>query len=308
MTGMLQVSVVMSVYNGVEHLPETLDSVLSQAGCDFELIVVDDGSSDGSAAILDDYAARDRRLRVLHQENTGLTRALMRGCAEARAEFIARQDAGDISLPGRLRRQIDFLRANPDAVMTACAVRFTGPLREPLYELAKPLAQLDAGLRRLNLKTLSGPPHHGGTMFRTQGYQQVGGYRLPFTVAQDIDLWLRLSEIGQCLGTAEVLYQSRLEAGSISSRRRNEQFRLGGLAVVCALRRQSGQDERALLNGDIPRPGAKKTVSRREKARFHYFIASCLREHDRMTAKRYYHQALRDNPFHIKALWRYLTG
>ena len=204
MAGLPQVSVVMSVYNGAGHLAETLDSVLSQQDCDFEFIVVDDGSSDNTATILDEYASRDTRLCVIHQENTGLTRALIRGCAEARGEFIARQDAGDISLPGRLKLQSDFLQKHPEAVMTGCAVQFTGPLHEPLYTASKPMLQLDAGFRILDIAHLSGPPHHGATMFRRDAYQKAGGYRAAFVVAQDIDLWLRLSEQGQCLGMAEV--------------------------------------------------------------------------------------------------------
>ena len=126
MTTIPKVSVVMSVYNGAEHLAETLDSVLQQEDCDFEFIVVNDGSTDGTAKVLDKYASLDSRLRVFHQENTGLTKALIKGCSEARGEFIARQDAGDISLPGRLKQQRDFLMSHPEAVMCACAVQFTG--------------------------------------------------------------------------------------------------------------------------------------------------------------------------------------
>jgi len=85
----------MSVYNGGTALAATLDSVLAQEGVAFEFIVVDDGSTDGSGALLDDHAQRDERLRVIHQDNRGLTRALIRGCAAARGPFIARQDAGD---------------------------------------------------------------------------------------------------------------------------------------------------------------------------------------------------------------------
>lgn len=303
-----QVSVVMSVYNGAGNLSETLESVLSQVDCDFEFIVVNDGSTDATAKILDDRAGDDRRLRVIHQENTGLTRALIRGCAEARGEFIARQDAGDLSLPCRLKLQSHFLQEHPEAVMTGCAVQFTGPLHEPLYVTSKPMLELDAGFRVLDIDHLSGPPHHGGTMFRREAYQKAGGYRATFIVAQDIDLWLRLSEIGKCLGMADVIYQARLEAGSISSRRRDEQFRAGSLALTCARERQAGGDDRHLLEAFVPVITPGKAVDRFEKARFHYFIASCLNEHDRSAAKRYYRTVLKENPFHMKALFRLIAS
>src|SRR5439155_4002224 len=132
-----EVSVVMSVYNGASHLVATLDSILSQEGVEFEFIVVNDGSTDKSGQILDDYAQRDSRLRVIHQENTGLTRALIRGCDAARGEFIARQDAGDLSLPGRLVRQRVILDAEPAVVIVSCATRFLGPSEEELYTVAQ---------------------------------------------------------------------------------------------------------------------------------------------------------------------------
>ena len=303
-----EVSVVMSVYNGAAHLAETLESVLGQNNCDFELIVVNDGSTDATGAILEHHAIADARLRVLQQPNSGLTLALARGCAEARGEFIARQDAGDISLPGRLTEQRHFLSVHPDAVMVACAVQFSGPSRELLYRIAKPLLELDRGLQHLDIDRLGGPPHHGGTMFRRDAYLRAGGYRLPFVVAQDIDLWLRLAEQGRCLGMPELLYEARLEAASISSRRREEQFRLGSLAIACAAQRRQGSDERALLEGFVPSQSQNGPAGRRERARFNYFIASCLRKNDRVGARRYYRLALRDNPFHFKALLRCMTG
>jgi hypothetical protein len=303
-----QVSVVMSVYNGAENLSETLDSVLNQQDCDFEFIVVNDGSTDATAKILDDCAKIDERLQVIHQENTGLTRALIRGCAEASGEYIARQDAGDISLPGRLQMQCSFLREHPGAVMTGCAVQFTGPQHEPLYVTSKPMLELDAGFRVLDINCLGGPPHHGATMFRNDAYRKAGGYRAAFVVAQDIDLWLRLSELGQCLGMTEVLYQARLEAGSISSRRRDEQFRSGTLALACARERQCGGNDRRLLDDYVPTITPKKAVGRFEKARFHYFIASCLNAHDPSAAKRYYRNVLKENPFHLKALFRLIAS
>jgi glycosyltransferase involved in cell wall biosynthesis len=298
----------MSVYNGARYLAETLDSVLKQEFGDFEFIVVNDGSSDGSAAILDDYALRDGRLRIIHQENTGLTRALIRGCADARGEFIARQDAGDISLPGRLGHQHGFLLSHPEASMCCGSVRFVGPLHEPLYEIEKPMEQLDAGLRRLSVRDIQGPPHHGATLFRASAYRQAGGYRLPFFVAQDMDLWLRLTEIGKCLGIAEVMYEARLEMGSISSRRREEQLRLCAAAIACAEARRQGKDEGLILKSLDPGATLKSALGRCERARFHYFIASCLRRNGVGAARSYYWRAVRENPFHGKALFRLLFG
>ena len=139
------VSVVMSVYNGASHLAATMDSILSQEGVELEFIVVNDGSTDKTGEILDDYARRDGRVRVIHQENTGLTRALIRGCAAATGEFIARQDAGDVSLAGRLARQLDVFRNNSNVVMTSCGTRFVGPDGEVLYEVCQAGEELHRG-------------------------------------------------------------------------------------------------------------------------------------------------------------------
>src|SRR5947208_3071693 len=100
------VSVVTAVYNGGRYLRPALASILEQDGVALELVVVDDGSTDDTAAILDELARRDERVRVLRQPNQGLTDALVRGCSEARGEFIARQDADDVSLPGRLAKEV----------------------------------------------------------------------------------------------------------------------------------------------------------------------------------------------------------
>jgi glycosyltransferase involved in cell wall biosynthesis len=293
------VSVVMAVYNGAKNLSQTLDSVLDQKDCAVEFIVIDDGSTDGSGAILDQYAARDSRLRVIHQENAGLTRSLIRGCAVARGEFIARQDADDISMPGRFKEQSDFLRAHPDAVLVASGVRFVAPGGEWMFDVAAPAeVSIDLQQQRVELPPLV------ATCFRRDAYVSVGGFRLEFAVAQDSDLWLRLLHAGACLGLARVHYQATMTLGGISSQRRNEQLRLAALAVECARLRQSGQDDAPLLASYVPGPRRKTIAGPREHAAFHYFIGSCLRGHDPAAAKRYFALALRDNPLHFKALLR----
>jgi glycosyltransferase involved in cell wall biosynthesis len=310
--GMIDVSVVMSVFNGEGSLAATLESVLGQQGCRFELIVVDDGSTDATPRMLDAVAARDARVRVFHQPNAGLTRALARGCAEARGEFIARQDCGDISLPARLEQQWRHLEQHPETVMVACAVRFVGPGDEPLFVTSRPGSQLHAGLAMADVKRIQGPPHHGGTMFRRAAYLQAGGYRANFPVAQDIDLWLRLREVGRCEGLAHVGYQARLEAGSISARRRTEQIRFAALAIECARRRGQGQDEREVLAAQaaagVTSRGPFRSSERFERAKFLYFIASCLRQTDPAAAKRYYWKAFHEHPLMVKSLIRLAIG
>lgn len=302
------VSVVMAVYNGATHLAETLDSVLNQQNCDFEFIVIDDGSSDASAQILDEYAARDPRLRVVHQENTGLTRALIRGCELARGEFIARQDAGDLSLLGRISAQLHFIRAHPEAVMVACGVQVCGPRGELLQETVCAGPQLQQGLLQTDIATLRGPPHHGSTLFHRAVYERVGGYRPVFRVAQDLDLWLRLSEQGFCLGMQEVLYRAMLTAGSISSQRRGEQFRMAELALACRRLRMTGEDDRSLMTAAAEPAFTSKSPKRVERANFHYFIGRCLAAHDPLAAKRYYRQAMNDNPLHLKAWFHWILA
>ena len=109
MSGRPLLSVVMGVYNGGAALTESVNSVLEQSDVALELVVVDDGSTDGSASLLDSLAAQNARLRVIHQKNSGLTLALIRGCEAARGDFIARQDCGDRSLPGRFATGIALL-------------------------------------------------------------------------------------------------------------------------------------------------------------------------------------------------------
>ena len=304
------VSVVMSVYNGAAALPTTLDSVLAQDDCDFEFVVVNDGSTDDSGSILDAYAARDSRLRVIHQANTGLTRALIRGCAEASGELIARQDCGDVSLPVRLSTQVGALRANPDAVMVACATQFVGPAGELLYQIRRTESELTDGLSATDVAEVSGPPHHGSTMFRRIDYVAVGGYRAQFVVAQDLDLWLRLVERGRCIGLPTLGYQAIIEMGSISMRRRDEQLRLAELAVACKNLRRSGQSDTELVNGCAPaRPtGSAKPVTRSERASYYYYLGSCLRKHDPIAARTYFRRALREQPFFVRAMARVVWG
>lgn len=306
-SGGLQVSVVMAVFNGERTLEATLASVLGQMGCAFEFIVIDDGSTDSTSTILERAASADARLRVIRQENTGLTKALIAGCAAARAPFIARQDCGDISLPGRLQSQHKRL-AESDAAMVAGGVAIVAPDGELVEQRTVSNERLRSGLKAQSIDALVGPPHHGATMFRRDAYHAAGGYRAAFPVAQDIDLWLRMIEVGDCLGMDEIVYQAALEEGSISDLRRDKQVHCATLAVECAnARRASGNDASVLAKATAPQSPPKRSSRpsvRVARSRFNYFVGSCLKQRDPRAARKYFLRALRADPLHLRALVR----
>jgi glycosyltransferase involved in cell wall biosynthesis len=301
----VQISVVMSVFNEFESLPETLDSVLCQDGVNFEFIVVNDGSSDGSLAVLKDHAARDKRLKILNQENRGLTRSLIRGCKEGQGQFIARQDAGDISLPCRLKIQLAAFEANPDAVMVSCGTRFKGPEGEHLYQVQQTTKEADAALHSSDPEILHGPSHHGSTMFRRKAYLQAGGYRSQFKVAQDLDLWTRLVELGRHEVVQEILYETVLRPGCISSRMRRLQAATTEVIAECIRLRAACEDDGAFVEQiSLDDSDVAKIDQQKADAEFCYFIASCLRGNNPSRSKHYLIAALKKNPFHLKALIR----
>ncbi|MTJ50321.1 glycosyltransferase family 2 protein [Dolichospermum sp. UHCC 0259] len=303
-----QVSVVMSVYNGADSLPRTIESILAQENVDFEFIVVNDGSKDNSGKILDTYAQGDPRLRIIHQENSGLTKALIRGCAEAKGEFIARQDAGgDISYPRRLVSQLEQLQRESNAVFTSCGTRYVDPEHEILYEVQMTQAELNEGLHEDSLEKLKGPSHHGSVMFRRSIYEFVGGYRSAYKVAQDLDLWIRMSECGLCLTTEEILYEAVWISNGISSRQRPQQAIAAKAVLDCAIHRQRKLSEDDILNKlteDLKKSKFRLDNSKLLEANAWYFMGACALNYSRDRARRHFLQAIKCYPFHVKAFLR----
>lgn len=292
----------MSVYNGGAPLRAALDSVLAQEGVDFELVAVDDGSTDDSGAFLEERAAHDDRLRVIRQPNSGLTQALIRGCAEARGEFIARQDADDVSLPGRLARQANAMAADSALAMVSCWTRAVAPGGELLWTIRRVTNPAEATRRLLNER--EGPPCHGSVMFRRASYEAVGGYRPQFWFAQDSDLWLRLSEVGLFLCIPEVLYLFTVGEGSISSTHRHMQNQFGELGHACRHCRVRGESE------DVPLREAARLAERVAGARGRrggrkgaaaYMIGRWLLREGSPAAGRYLARAVEREPWNVKA-------
>lgn len=302
------ISVVMGVYNGGKELSATVESILSQQGVNLEFIIVDDGSTDASLALLSTLSTKDQRLKIISQDNQGLTRALIRGCAAARGTLIARQDCGDTSAPGRLARQQALLNANEGVALVSCGALFVGPLGEPMYEVSSAVADATAGLRELDINKASGPAHHGTAMFRTADYVAAGGYRRDYYFAQDLDLWTRLAERGRHFAMHEILYVAKFALNSISSVQRKHQVMSSKLILECARRRRMGMSEAPILaEARTIRPDKTKRSSWARAASL-YFVGTCLRKRADPRAADYFRDAVRTCPVHVKSFARMILG
>lgn len=308
------VSVVMGVYNAAPTLVASLDSILAQQGVEFEFIVVDDGSTDATAALLAARAVSDPRLRVVRQSNAGLTRALVAGCALARGRYIARQDADDVSLPGRLRAQAQYLEAHEDDVLVGCDYELVGPGGE-LLRVHRGATDGASDLLDRHGRAVPGP-HHGTVMFRRDAYERVGGYRPAFYFAQDIDLWSRLLEVGGLGYVGEVLCRVSFDPRSITGRHRAAQQRLRQLILEGATARRAGGSDAAYVSQAAAlgpqASGAGASPTERTQIDAAYFIGSCLFDRADGRARRYLLRVVRDRPGHWRAwsklLASYLRG
>ncbi len=304
------ISVVMGVYNGARYLADALDSIQAQDGVQFEFVIVDDGSSDESPEVLRRHAATDPRLRIIEQENAGLTRALISACAAAQGRYIARQDDDDLSLPGRLQQLQQMLDTDAGLVMASSGYRVIGPGDELLYEKCDFPGSAEATRRLLHERM---GPIHGTVMFRAEDYHAVGGYRAEFYYAQDSDLWLRLAERGRIAYAPQVLYVHRLAANAISASRRDVQLQLGDLGRACRQARLAGQSEAAAL-AEAERVSAQARLSKAEPGRRRsvddalYFIAVSLLGRVDARGFRYLGQLLRRRPWHWRGWLALLRG
>jgi glycosyltransferase involved in cell wall biosynthesis len=226
MTAPPKVSVLLPVRNGMPFLPAAIDSVLNQTFGDFELIAIDDGSTDGTADYLQQLA--DRRVRVLSPRTAGLASALNAGLAVARGRYLARQDADDWSAPDRLARQVAWLDDRADVGVLATAASFVNERGEPVDSTWTRAvhAQWDAALapeQIAKLMPLTCCIFHATVMARTALLRQAGGYDQATVPAEDYDLWLRLLPRHRFARLPERLYTVRIHAASSSVVRRVEQ-------------------------------------------------------------------------------------
>jgi glycosyltransferase involved in cell wall biosynthesis len=202
--------VLLSVHNDDRFVSEAIESILSQTFHDFELIVIDDGSTDGSRARIEAY--EDRRIRLVSRANRGLVASLNEALALAGGEYIARQDADDISLPTRIEREVALLDAHPE-------IALVGTNYTVIDEDGRPLATTSVFTHPDDLavaEILSNQYGHGSVMMRRALVAELGGYDGSVGYVEDYDLFVRIARIAQIANIAEPLYLWRRNASGIS--------------------------------------------------------------------------------------------
>lgn len=211
---MPKVSVVTGYYNRGDYLESTICSILNQSFTDFELLVFDDASPDGTGRRLLELAEKfdDPRLRpLLYETNKGFTQGMIDAIAQSSGEYIAVQGSGDVSLGARLARQAEYLDTHPDAGVVGCwytnVFAETGA-RRPRQPDANNVG-FDALLKR-NVFS------HGEVMIRRSAYEKAGGYRAAFRNCQDYDLWLRIARIARLATVPEYLYDRYIRMDGVS--------------------------------------------------------------------------------------------
>ncbi len=239
------VSVVFRAYNCEKYIGQAIDSILAQTFQDFEIVVVDDGSTDGTQAILRNYAQRDPRIRVIRNEqNQGPVKTMNIAVRNARGEFIAVHDADDMSLPQRLETQIRFLSNNPNIALVGGGAYFidedgeefrrgTLPRKEP-EEVRQLLAEGQTFI-------------HSSVMYRRQCIEAIGFYDEFFIYSHDYDMLIRMADTFAAVYDPEPLVKWRKLNSGITGRKKHAQ---AVFAELTRLRRKARQAGGAL---DLPR-------------------------------------------------------
>lgn len=293
------VSVLLPVYNAERYLAQAIESILNQSFTDFELLITDDGSTDRSLKILQAYAATDPRIRLLSRVNKGLISTLNEMLELAQGEYLARMDADDISTPDRLALQVKFLQQHPEIVCVGGAFDLIDPQGRTVQWI--PMPQHNDEIQQMLLigRTII---NHPCALIRRSALQQVGGYDPTMKTVEDLDMLLRLGEIGQLANLPEVVLKYRFHTHSVSAKNIVFQSQMAQTACQQAWQRRGIQG-----NYDSPQPWYRPTPDPASQQQFFHRYGWWAFCHGfRLTAAQCGIKAIAANPSTIES-WKLLA-
>jgi len=291
---MPRVSVILPVFNAGQYLSIALDSVLSQTFRDFELIAIDDGSTDGSLNLLQELAKSDSRIRVITRPNKGLVATLNEGITLSKGEYLARMDADDICRPERFEKQVAYMDINPDCIALGTRVLLIDSEGCPIMDFA--LERDHREIDSAHLAGKGGAVVHPAVIMRKEAVLRIDGYRAEYKHAEDLDLFLRLAEIGRLSNLPDVLLEYRQHLTSIGYTQRPLQQQAADAAIADAYRRRKISPE-SKMDNTIPLVKTSSIVEIYVKWAWWALSAGNI-----TTARKYAFKAFKFNPLNIKNL------
>ena len=260
------VSVLLAVYNAERFVEEAVRSILAQSFKDFELILIDDGSSDRSPEILRKLQGEDERIRLTIRPNKGIPATANEMIAQARGRFLSLMDHDDIKLPHCIETEVNYLQSHPEcvAVGTLSAnidaegriVRRRSKLSQTVKSITKRKAHFDTFPPQI--PSISNP----SALIRAEAMAQAGNYRPNLTYAHDFDLWFRLSAIGEIHQINQEHLHYRVHGGNTTVRNRHEIVRHEMIVVLSGWCRHKGKDDSKIIEsfsgGDTFEPTIEK--------------------------------------------------
>lgn len=213
------VSIVISSYNSEEFIEESILSLINQSFENFELIIVNDASTDNSLNIIENFASKDYRIKIINNEiNIGLTKSLNKAIKTAKGKYIARQDADDVSFKDRLKTQVEFLEKNKNIILLGS--RHIDIINAKEYKSNYiPFDKINKNIYMFN------PIAHSTAIFNRKIFIDIGLYDESYLTSQDFDAWIRLAEVGKIAMLDEVLVKRYIHQNSISSKKHLTQIK-----------------------------------------------------------------------------------
>jgi len=225
----MKCTVLLPVYSGGGYLAAAIESILQQDEPDFEFLIIDDCSLDGSADVIRGYAATDQRIRaIFHERNSGLAATLNEGLANTRCELVARMDQDDEALPHRLSTQLRFMNARPDVAVAGAFVYHMGrtPAYDRLVKLPVEHPEIVAALSKENCI------YHPSVMLRKSPILALGGYRPEYKNSEDYNLWLRTAKQHRLANIPVPLLRYRFSTDGMTLGRKWQQILFTRMALV----------------------------------------------------------------------------